>query len=307
LQKPATTHFGWGKNNMATTMSEFVKTIWKSVSFQSFLILLIAAISFLLSVDLSALSKSEEKSAGTNTDNSLNSNAQNNVESNMQTTSLASTTEAEFLQREYDTGTKEIETRIDQEHDLFLKKLIFVGVVLGSVFFSKKENGRIKITSLRVFCFWAAVAVAAVMDIRLMFNNIIILDHGKWIAIMENHYLSGNGFNAINNSATLPGWENFFKTNCIIFGHPQAAFTFTDRQLLTSILFILALYLSAYFMEDGKKRDVVLIKGFAIGSLFLIAWPGLLEKFQPWHLGLAIFGACLVPLLRFEHNGWHNG
>jgi hypothetical protein len=64
---------------------------------------------------------------------------------------------------------------------------------------------------IRVSCCWAAVAVAAIMDVRLMFNNIIITDHGTWLRGVETCLYGGTN---------SPGWENFFHSKDAILLQP---------------------------------------------------------------------------------------
>jgi hypothetical protein len=196
-----------------------------------------------------------------------------------------------FLEKEYDVAPKEIELRIEEEHDLFVQKIVFVGAVLGSVFFSRlvRPQDSLNPTPVMVLCGWAAVAVAAIMDVRLMFNNIIIGDRGAWIRSLEGLFLSPEG-----NSA---GWEHFFHKNSILWQRPQADFVFTDRQLLTCILFIMALFLSSFSTPHHERSHLKLFKAAAMGCLMMISLPGVYQVLN-WqncipvlpHFVLIVFG-----------------
>ena len=213
-----------------------------------------------------------------------------------------------FLSKEYDVSVKEIELRIEEEHNLFLEKIIFVGVVLGCVFFSEEKilqlhsfiprgesptevrkdeyKNKATLAVILVSCSWAAVAVAAVMDVRLMFNNIIIVEHGKWIRGVENIFFAGN--------TNAPGWEHFFNKHAIMLNPPHAAFLFTDRQLLTNILFIVALFLSFYLKEEKDNEHTGLFKAAAIGCLILIACPELYLGVQAIHIIVLFLGGISI-------------
>jgi len=156
----------------------------------------------------------------------------------------------EMLLKEYETAVREIEIRIQQEHDLFTNKIIFVGIVLGSVGLAQSSFGRrpygkeisqgnedanLKTDAL-ILCCWAAVAVAGIIDMRLVFNSVIIKDHGQWIQLVEESILG--------QTQAVVGWETYFSKQSILWERIQSMMILMDRRLLTFVLFVTALYIS---------------------------------------------------------------
>jgi hypothetical protein len=140
-------------------------------------------------------------------------------------------------------------------------------VVLGSISLAqtvKKPKTTLR-SGLLHLCCWAAVAVAAIMDIRLMFNTLIIREHGLWIKSIEKILLG---------KQSPLGWESYFSEQSVLWHSPVRLFASTDRQLLTAVLFILALYLWVrYPRSDGGDVFQWINKWMAYLCLVLLAFP----------------------------------
>src|SRR5205823_7343786 len=106
-----------------------------------------------------------------------------------------------LLLKEYDTVVAEIRWRNEKEHDLYILKFSLIGAVLGAISFYKGRDRYNRFNGPEVaLCFWAAVAVAAIIDVRLMFNAVIIADLGKWVQTLEGAVLPRD----------IKGWEQLF-------------------------------------------------------------------------------------------------
>ena len=154
-----------------------------------------------------------------------------------------------FVFTQYQTATQEIRNRIEQEHLLFALKFTIVGGVLGVIFWMRKKDseeeleipGTITRSPYVALCLWTAVAVAAIMDARMVFNVNIINELGGWVYTIESSVLP-----------PFQGWEHFyaqskFKTSL------ASPLLLIDRQLLTWVLFIVAFFL--FVVEPSIKSE----------------------------------------------------
>ncbi len=204
----------------------------------------------------------------------------------------------EFLLKEYDTAAAEISRRVDHEHDLFIKKLLFVGAVLGSISLSQIVDAKRRLAMLSsgvlLLCCFVSVAVAAVIDTRLMFNTVIIRDHGRWIASVEGLLLG--------EQPPVRGWESFFADESVLWDVPITLLVSVDRQLLTVLLFVVALYL--WNKQPGLHGDHGLRYTFlsmAYMCLGLVALPGLYNG-QAFAVTLALLLVAVAVVA-----AWHPG
>jgi hypothetical protein len=171
---------------------------------------------------------------------------------------------------------KEIQTRIEEEHLLFVLKFSLVGAALGLLFrdmvHARTRAGEKSLTTLlrsptaAALC-WAAVGVAAIVDVRLLFNIQIIGELGAWVRTVEHALLPRK----------MPGWEEFFQTRSVLWTSPVSPLLRIDRQLLTW-----ALYLTVYYAfairarHDQKDDDVMLVVRVALPTIYcLFALVGL--------------------------------
>ncbi|WP_455211505.1 hypothetical protein [Kaarinaea lacus] len=154
----------------------------------------------------------------------------------------------EFVFMQYKTAVEEIRNRIGQEHLLFALKFTIVGGVLGIIFLMRKTDDlpandvpRIIASSpYKALFFWAAVAVSAIMDARMVFNMNIISELGHWVCTVEAH--ASNSFE---------GWEHYI-ANSELRKSIASPFLLIDRQLLTWVLYIVAFFL--FTVEHSKQN-----------------------------------------------------
>ncbi len=178
----------------------------------------------------------------------------------------------EFILKEYETVANEISSRIEQEHLLFVLKFTVVGGVLGLIFKTykigigneEKQGFEILQQSSGVaVCCWAAVAVAAIIDVRIFFNANLIIEAGAWIRELEGFLLSRTG---------LPGWENHLAESNLITSDLRPLI-FIDRQLLTWTLYVVTLGIFVPRRNDSRQTQRVLdVALIAVPFCFVLFW-----------------------------------
>jgi hypothetical protein len=176
-----------------------------------------------------------------------------------------------LLEKQYDTAVAEIKLRIEQEHQLFLHKFMFVGVALGILIsgsvFRLTRSSEIQFNEVALICCWVAVAIAAIIDVRLMFNTTIIGTLGGWIKTLED--------GIIGPQLGIAGWETYYHEHSVFFQPYVAPWNPTDRRLLTTVLFVvvLALTLRSYAKANQTIALPTSIRFVMQLCLLLMALP----------------------------------
>jgi len=145
-----------------------------------------------------------------------------------------------FISEEYKSAAEEIRTRIGQEEILFGLKFSLVGAIMAVLFsmFKKQERDFFEklVQKRRAAAFFAAALfTAAIIDMRLRFNDKIIESLGHWVWCVERtfpqHWGAGHG---------IPPWENFLFLQLDKGANPLMRYS---SHLLTSLLYGVAVYL----------------------------------------------------------------
>lgn len=198
----------------------------------------------------------------------------------------------EFLQREYDTVAAEIRSRVDYEHTLFVFKFTLVGGVLYVLFQHARPNSvQLARTEITALVAWAAVAVAALTDLRLMANQIFVITLGTWVRRYEELQLGA--------SAVSLGWETHLSDSLLSRSfYPQLRIS---SQILTALLFCVAagIFLLQPYSSDrravlasrvGALLSIALMTAAAVNFRRTACAPGM-------YLAFGIIAAALVLLL----------
>jgi len=146
--------------------------------------------------------------------------------------------EPEYLKLSYNNAVKEIHQRIEHEHILFVLKFTLVGAVLsvlfknsifGSARLVEKNDDAVRLQPA-IVC-WAAIAISAVVDVRMQVNLAIIRDLGIWVKSLEDAILVSG----------VKGWETYFHESPLLT-NAYSPLMLTDRQLLTWLLYVVTVY-----------------------------------------------------------------
>jgi hypothetical protein len=182
-----------------------------------------------------------------------------------------------FLRLEYDTVVQEVRQRATQEQTLFALKFTLVGAILGAMFvlFKRSDNAELDMEKLRqnalvAAFFWAAVLIAAVLDVRAQFNVAFIAELGNWAFLQETRSL-GIGPNAL-------GWEHHLGAMLGASFYPIIRLSGT---LLTVVLFAvaIALFVPAQPKEPPLEQTDRLCLGAGFAAFVMFALIS--KSFQP--------------------------
>ncbi len=148
--------------------------------------------------------------------------------------------ESDYLKLSYSNAVKEVQKRIEHEHLLFVLNFTLVGAVLSILFKNnilssprdKPENiiDKSEKLSPAIIC-WAAIAVSAIVDVRMLVNLDIIKDLGGWVHCLENNILTSG----------VKGWETYF-ANSPLLSSGWSPLLLMDRQLLTWVLYVFTIF-----------------------------------------------------------------
>jgi hypothetical protein len=192
-----------------------------------------------------------------------------------------------FLLDQYKAVVEEIRLRIEKEHHLYLLKFTYVGAVLASLFKLSAQSSGSQPARIKMVCLWATVAVAAIMDVRMTFNTVIISNLGGWGNNLEE---------ALLGSTQALGWEHYFHAHSILFEKPLTMVQLIDRELLTWVLFVVALADSVLAIKpaDADNRGLWMEIGRPASALclFLSALTGL--RSELWWVHLLWAGICVL-------------
>ena len=150
----------------------------------------------------------------------------------------------QFLEREHQTITSEIQLRIQLEHLLFALKFGLVGGTLYLLFQQayKRTTSRFQRTEFAALVSWAAVVAATIVDLRLAANQTFLITLGGWIRQYETLRLGHDG--------VALGWEAFLADN--LLSQPYYPALRVSTQILTSLLFCLTA--AMFFLSPGKSH-----------------------------------------------------
>jgi hypothetical protein len=171
---------------------------------------------------------------------------------------------SELILKEYDAAVQEIRLRLEQEHVLFTLKFTFFGALLGSaaLVLGKKDGGLFS-PGVAV-AWWGAVAVAAILDLRLQLNTQIIVDHGQWVRTLEQGDL-------------LPplgtkGWEDFYASSPVRTDQHKllSLLLNLDRPLLKWLLFVVTLYACIISRQEDHHPELLAVSKYAMPVCFLL-------------------------------------
>jgi hypothetical protein len=199
-----------------------------------------------------------------------------------------------FLLQEYETVTAEISSRIEQEHLLFVLKFTVVGAVLGLIFNFYKAEAKgdkdaflaLRHSSGVAICCWAAVAVAAIIDVRIFFNTSLIAEAGEWVKRTEQILLASSGF---------LGWEQSLARSRLR-DSSITPWLFADRQLLTWVLYVVTLGIFVPRGNDTPSKRVQKMAFLGVSlCTFLFFLAGLYFYFKTERVGFYL-AACLILL-----------
>ena len=165
--------------------------------------------------------------------------------------------EKEYLIKSYQNAVTEIQKRIEHEHLLFVLKFTLVGAVLGVLFkvltfqrptpndtTSDAEVSDSSPSSAYLF-FCCAIAVSAILDVRMLFNLNIIIELGGWVHSLETHILTSG----------ITGWETYYKESKLL-NTWASPILLMDRQLLTWVLYIATVYQFIIHTENSAKSHI---------------------------------------------------
>ena len=126
--------------------------------------------------------------------------------------------------------------------------------------------------------------VAAIMDVRIMFNVVLIGNLGDWIRGLEAVILQ--------EPQSMMGWELYLRSKSVLFSPEVLPWLPMDRRLLTSVLFLVALYVSTYASKRFNKMAWLA----ASMCLLVMALPGFYEGHGWLHVIIAGIGISLLSL-----------
>ncbi|HXU62351.1 MAG TPA: hypothetical protein VN962_11645 [Polyangia bacterium] len=145
-----------------------------------------------------------------------------------------------IISEEYKSAAEEIRDRIGQEEILFALKFSLVGAIMAVLFsmFKKQERDFFEklVQKRRAAAFFAAALfTAAIIDMRLRFNDKIIESLGHWVWCVERTFPQ----HAVPWHGVAP-WENFLFLQLDKGANPLMRYS---SHLLTSLLYGVAVYL----------------------------------------------------------------
>ncbi len=148
------------------------------------------------------------------------------------------TEERAFLTKEYDTVAAETKMRIDHEFSLFRLKFTLVGAVLAAIVAARgiaagaaEERGVLN-SSITAISAWAAVFVAALVDLRRQWNSNIIMALSDWVQHVEGALLPPG----------ITGWEQYIPTSGL-WNDRFYPLLRIERELMTWVLFAVVVVL----------------------------------------------------------------
>jgi len=198
-----------------------------------------------------------------------------------------------FLEIEYATVTTEIRERIQQEHLLFALKFALIGGLLYSAMQGVLRKGKVHFerTTFTATVAWAAVLVAALVDLRIAANQRMIVALGGWVRRYESLRLG--------EQASALGWETYLKG---LGFHPAVRLS---GQVLTALLFGFAAALF-FRKSSGKSDDDTALLSGAGAALSVVIMTATAMRFRlgnvvalPLYVGLGVVGIALAAFLAY--------
>lgn len=189
------------------------------------------------------------------------------------------TNQRDFLLKEYETATRELQSRLEQEHTMLQLEFTLVGAVFGFVLYLRGRatgaGSALPIHSpLVAACCWAAVVVSAIVDIRRQFNVNVMIQLGTFVKAIEGRMLPPE----------VAGWEQWISETKSLWKSCLYPVLRTERELLTYSLFLLCIFM---FKPATRAKDDVF---FRLASFF-------------GTVALILFG---LYSLQFHYQyGWH--
>ena len=214
--------------------------------------------------------------------------------------------EPEYIKLSYNNAVKEIHQRIEHEHILFVLKFTLVGAVLsvlfknsiyGSARLVEKNDDAVRLQPA-IVC-WAAIAISAVVDVRMQVNLAVIRDLGIWVNSLEDAILVSG----------VKGWETYFRESPLLT-NAYSPLMLTDRQLLTWLLYVVTVYWFVLKPEQPDKANLfpfllcLLLFGF-VGLHFYYRIPNGFVFYIPSFVAVTVISclACYFLLNARERSG----
>lgn len=169
-----------------------------------------------------------------------------------------------YLLASYDTATKEIQSRLDQESLLFSLKFTLVGSILALLVLNKDNPNQLLNTPRTAGFSWAAVVTSAILDTRIHFHQDMIGALGSWI---RDHVEP-----AIDSTNTFQFWEAYLRRPDGLQQSRIYPLLRLNTDLLTLILFLAVVYVSLRYAVYNKagshaNKDAQIRRLCRIGSM----------------------------------------
>jgi hypothetical protein len=166
-----------------------------------------------------------------------------------------------LLQKEYDTATKEIQMRLEQESLLFSYKFSLIGAILAVLLIRgyQKSSQKHRADSSSplllgrspesIVIFWAAVITSGIIDSRILYHADMTVTLGKWIRDYVEPVLLGRN---------ITGWETYLSAKSLLIGSTVYPLLRINTSILTLSLFAAVNYMLRY--SDPVRYDIPLGK-----------------------------------------------